>query len=350
MRPLLVLSALVLTYAAVRDGGPSRFASDQIKGAWLAPVGNAPLEGPAADAELRRLRALGATHVAFGPEVVMADVRRPSMSFGSDDAGLRTVIRAARRAGLGVFLLPRIESPSFFVAETRPGEVRPWRGDLEMTSPADWTTFFENYRRMIAHYGALAREEGVAWLSIGLEYRKTVKKHPAEWRRVAAAAKDAFGGPITYSANWDDYDQIEWWDAVDAIGIGAYFELVPEPAPEAPPRRGSLAEALAGWAPIRDRLKAFSLRWNRPILFTEVGYTGFEDAIVRPWQWQQTKRTLDPSAQADAWRALFRTFAGEPWWRGVFVWRFYTDRAAVPAWDYAPGPEAEHVISATFRR
>jgi hypothetical protein len=345
MRTLLLASALAMIYAGLRDPLPPAFAAGQIKGAWLAPVGGASLAGAAAAAELERLRALGATHAAFGPEVVMADVHRPEMTFGADDAEVRGAIRSARRAGLEVFLLPRIESPSFFVPESRPEDVRPWRGDLEMKSPADWAAFFAGYRRMIAHYGALCREEGVAWLSIGLEYRKTVRKHPAEWRAVARAAKEAFQGPITYSANWDDFDQIEWWDAVDAIGIGAYFELVPERG------RGSLRQATSGWAPIRDRLKAFSLRWERPILFTETGYTAFADAAYRPWEWQQTKdRAIDYSAQADTWRALLRTFAGEPWWKGVFVWRFYTDRSAVPAWDYAPGPEAERVIGSTFKR
>lgn len=344
MKAILLVSALALTYVALRSPRPPAFSADQAKGAWLAPVGGAPLNGPAGEAALVRLKALGATHVAFGPEVDMPDVRKPALAFGAHDAETRAAIRAARRAGLDVLLLPRIESPAFFAPETRPTDVRPWRGDLEMATPEDWATFFENYRRMIAHYGALAREEGVAWLAIGLEYRKTVRKHPAEWRKIAAAAKAAFGGPITYSANWDDYEQIAWWDAVDAIGVGAYFELLPERG------RGTLREALAGWASAKERLEAFSRRWDRPVLFTEVGYAGFEDVAYRPWEWQRTNRRLDPSAQADAWRALIRTFAGVPWWRGVFVWRYYTDRSAVPAWDYAPGQEAEHVLRAAFAR
>ena len=346
MRLVFLFSASLMIAAAWYDPRPAAFSPGQIKGAWLAEAGSAAIDSPRGPAELVRLKTLGATHVAFGPEVLMPDFQRPALRFGEQDAALRNAIRAARRAGLEVFLLPRIESPAFFVAPEK-GKNPPWRGNLAMSSPADWSEFFSEYRRMIAHYGALARAEGVAWFGIGLEYRETARKHPAEWRKVAAEAKRAFGGPITYSANWDDYDQITWWDAVDAVGIGAYFELSAER------KQSTVGEARSGFRPWRDRLRAFSKLHGRPILFTEVGYTAYADTAYRPWEWQDTveHRPLDPGAQADAWRALLHTFAGEPWWGGVFVWRFYTDRAAVPAWDYGPeGNEAELVLRRAFTR
>lgn len=346
MRILLFLSALLCALAATYDPRPGPLRKDAVRGAWLAPAGTAALDGPAGVAALKRLKALGATHVAFGPDVDMPDFRKPALRFGAHDAALRTSLRAARAEGLATFLLPRIESPAFFAPTTRPDENPPWRGNLEMPDPVAWGAFFAEYRRMIAHYGALAREEGVAWFGIGLEYRLSAQKHPAEWRKVAAEAKRAFGGPITYSANWDDYEQIAWWDAVDAIGIGAYFELLPARA------QATADEAKKGFEPWRRRLAAYSAQWKRPILFTEVGYTKFADTAFRPWEWQERRpgeRSLDSAAQADAWRALFATFADEPWWKGVFVWRFYTDSAALPAWDYCPeGREAELVIRAAF--
>jgi hypothetical protein len=344
MRLALLLSASLLVVAAVHDPRRPAFSRDQVRGVWLAEAGGKRLDGEAGRAALVRLRALGATHVAFGPEVMMDDFRKPVLRFGADDAALRTTLRAARAAGLATFLLPRIESPAFFTPPAGGGRP-PWRGDLAMSTPEEWSVFFAEYRRMIAHYGALAREEGVAWLGIGLEYRDTVRKHPGEWRRVAAEAKRAFGGPITYSANWDDYEEIAWWDAVDAIGVGAYFELLPAPG------RADEAAARKGLRPWRERLSAFAKAKGRPILFTEAGFTAYADTAWRPWQWQasETPRAIDPGAQADAWRAMLKTFAGEEWWAGVFVWRFYTDPAAVPAWDYGPeGREAELVLRNAF--
>jgi hypothetical protein len=64
----------------------------------------------------------------------------------------------------------------------------------------------------------------------------------------------------------------------------------------------------------------------------------------------QSARAVDPSQQALCYRALFRTFAGVPWWKGVCMWIFYTDPAAVESWNYSPqGHEAEKVLRAAYR-
>ncbi|HYC78689.1 MAG TPA: hypothetical protein VEI02_13770 [Planctomycetota bacterium] len=344
MRLLLLLSAGFLVFAATYRPGPAPLRPEQARGVWLAETGGAPIDGPAGAAALRKIRDLGANAVAFGPEVHMPHHRRPELAFGERDASLRDAIRLARAAGLDVLLLPRIESPEFFRDDVDP---KPWRGDVEMTSPQDGAAFYENYGRMLAHYGALAREEGCRWFCIGLEYRRLVKAHPSEWRRLAAVARRAFRGPITYSANWDDYRDISWWDAVDLVGIGAYFELAP--APPADDARLAVGDLVRGWRPIRRELEAFAAATGRPVLFTEVGYPAFADAGYRPWEWQRPDKRLDARAQADAWRALFRTFSDEPWWAGVFAWRFYTDPTSLPAWDYAfEGKEAEHVLRSAF--
>jgi hypothetical protein len=345
MSRALLLSILAIVAAHVYDPRGKTFLPTQEKGAWVAATGAAALDSPAARATFARLKSLGYGSVAFGPVVEMPDFKKPELRFGSGDAALRRAIRAAREEGLGVFLLPRIESPAFFEPTGRPDVNPPWRGDLDMETEAKWDAFFAEYRRMIANYGRIAEEEGVSWLAIGLEYRKSAVAHPDRWRSVAAEARRVFKGKLTYSANWDDFDRVTWWDAVDAIGIGAYFELAPTP------RRLSEEEAREGWRPIKDRLAAYASRQERPILFTETGYTAFEDCAAVPWKWQHVDRPIDPAAQADAWRALLKTFAGERWWSGVYVWTYYAEPTAAAAWDYSPeAREAERVLSAAFKR
>jgi hypothetical protein len=227
-----------------------------------------------------------------------------------------------------------------------------------MADAADWPRFHDDFTKLVRHYGKLAREENAAIFGIGLEYRAAVREHADAWRAIAKAAKESFGGPITYSANWDDYDQVAWWDAVDLIGIGAYFELLSDGLPndathemraKAPLPSPTLSAIVDGWKPIKAALKAFSERFGKPVFFTEVGYTTYVDTAYHPWMWQ-SKRAIDPAQQALCYRALFQTFAGEPWWKGACVWRFYTDPAATPDCHYSPqGHEAEQIIKAAYR-
>jgi hypothetical protein len=330
-----------------------RLSEGQIRGAWLAASGTAALDSPAGLDALRKLRDAGVDTVAVFPEVTMPDITRPGFTYGEHDGPLRAFMRAAKSVGLGVFVLPRIESPVFFVPP------HPWRADIKMADPADWPRFHEDFLALVRHYGVLAREEGASIFGIGLEYRAAVRENADAWRKIAHAAKEAFGGPITYSANWDDYDQVTWWDAVDIIGIGAYFELVDDGLPDdvshaaranqsLPPP--TLSRILDGWRPIAADLETFSRRYDRPIFFTEVGYTTFADTAYHPWMWQST-RAVDPSQQALCYRALFMTFAGKPWWSGACLWRFYTDPSAVEGWNYSPqGHEAERVMRAAYTR
>lgn len=329
-----------------------RLSKDQIRGAWLAPVGNVSLESEAGIAAMKRLKGFGVDTLAIFPAVSMPDIKKPGFTYGEQDAQLRAFLRAVKSLGLSAFVLPRIESPAFFKPP------HPWRADIAMDDPADWPTFHEDFTKLVRHYGKLAREEGAALFGIGLEYRAAVREHPDAWRAIARAAKEAFGGPITYSANWDDYDQVIWWDAVDVIGIGAYFELLSDglandathemrAKKELP--RPTLSQIVDGWKPIKATLKAFSEKYKKPIFFTEVGYTTFVDTAYHPWMWQ-SERAVDPTQQALCYRALFKTFAGEPWWKGCCMWSFYTDPSAVEQWNYSPqGQEAERIMRDAYR-
>lgn len=309
-----------------------------LKGAWLAEHGGKGLASPEANAALGRLRALGVEWLALGPEVSMPDIHRPGLEFGSKDGELRGYLARARRAGFRILLLPRIESEAFFEPPF------PFRADIQMRSASDLAAFHANYERMIVHYAELAQQSGVEILGIGLEYRKLVTAAPDRWRRIAARAREVFDGKLTYSANWwKEYEEVTFWDALDYIGLGAYFELADRP-------RASLAEIGEGWIPVRKKLAALARRTGKPILFTETGYPGYADAARYPWKWQfETSRAVDVRHQAACFEAMFQSIAAEPWFAGLFLWRFSTDPSSVEDWDYSPeGKPAEAVIRSWY--
>lgn len=300
-------------------------SSDVFRGAWFAKNDAKAILGDHAKESLMELKRLGVTWLALGPEVHMEDINRPALSYGKDDEDYRTFIRYCRSIGLSVVLLPRIESPSFFEPPF------PFRADLQMLTSDHWETFHNNYEKMLVHYAKLAEEEGVGLFLMGLEYLTYVKRFPDVWRRFAKAVREVYKGKISYSANWyEEFEAIKFWDALDYIGVGAYFELTKAANP-------TVAQLKQSWQPIVQKLAALSKQYQKPVIFTEVGYTSFADAAAFPWKWQDDlDRAIAPQHQADCYDALFQVFSGQPWFKGFFVWRFYSTPSLAPTYGYSP--------------
>jgi hypothetical protein len=93
----------------------------------------------------------------------------------------------------------------------------------------------------------------------------TVRRREGDWRRLIARVRAEFHGPLTYSANFDDWQAIGFWDALDFIGLSAYFALSERPDP-------SLAELEEGWERALAPLEQAERRWGRPVLLTEAGF------------------------------------------------------------------------------
>ena len=94
---------------------------------------------------------------------------------------------------------------------------------------------------------------------------------------------------------------------------------------------------------------------DKPILFTEFGYTTRADPAVRPWEWPEhlTDVAVDELAQAQAYHALLASFVDQPWFAGFFVWRMYADPDDVSQeaeWGFSPrGKLAELVLRDAFK-
>jgi len=105
-----------------------------------------------------------------------------------------------------------------------------------------------------------------------------------KWRVLIAKVRTVFGGKLTYAANFDHYQEVQFWDALDIIGINAYFELRPDL------RLDNLEARLTdGWRRVFDNIDRFrrQIQSNpagvKPILFTELGYTQRRHSTVKPW-------------------------------------------------------------------
>ena len=75
--------------------------------------------------------------------------------------------------------------------------------------------------------------------------------------------------PLTYSANWDSYDRVKFWDALDYVGLTGYYELVST-------NDATETEMRAAWVRIRDGLSRWQRGVGRPLVFTEIGYPSID--------------------------------------------------------------------------
>ncbi len=159
------------------------------------------------------------------------------------------------------------------------------------------------------------------------------------WLTVIAGIRVRYPGPILYAANYDEYRKVAFWDAVDMIGIDAYWPL------SAVPTRDEAA-LRAAWEPIRKQLADYSGLQQKKILFTEAGYTSRQGTTTSPYS-PRVSSTPDQQEQSAAYQALLDTFDGEPWWEGV-MWWYSAIPGADPArtdLDYSiEGKESEDVV------
>lgn len=161
----------------------------------------------------------------------------------------------------------------------------------------------------------LVVEEKIPLFVIGTELVTSVK-HESQWRALiktlrAAVAKSSVNVEFTYGSNWDPGPgHVSWWDAVDLIGVDAYYPVAKHPSPTA-------AELAAGWAPIVADLSAISAaHGGKRVLLVEVGYTTTDACAMG----NHAGGAPSLEAQASAYEAVFAALAGQPFYAGVFFW------------------------------
>jgi hypothetical protein len=266
---------------------------------------------PQAVRYLDELAATGATWVQFNPTWYQPDTRSATIAATADtpsDAALAHVVSAAHRAGLKVLLKPLLDLADEGV----------YRGTIR---PADTVAWFASYRAFIVHYAVLAARWKVAQLAVGTELAG-VSGNRDGWLGLIESVRGRYRGTLLYAANFDEYQQVAFWGALDLIGIDAYWKLSDRPTTD-------VSDLRRAWEPIVRDLSALATRTGRPVLFTEAGYTSQRGSTTAPWDWTISTRP-DQAEQAAAYQSLLAGLSDQPWWAGVFWW----------CWDVPSAPQA----------
>jgi hypothetical protein len=323
-------------------------AMDTVRGITIGPIENAlhPNAGYGSrpyDRTLTECTQMGATWVALTPfgRVMNLEGRGVDPTFEAPfEDNKKSIARAVAMAharGMRVMLVPHLWVES--------GE---WRALIDPKTDAGWDAWKLSYTAFVLAWAKVAEQSHVDLFSVGVELRSWVTTPRAStFLDVIRKIREVYTGPLTYSANWDDVDDTVILGAIDVIGVNAFYPLADKDG-------ASLPELIKGGERVRDKLRALSTAWQKPVVFTEIGYTTRPNPAVHPWEWPDAMKgvTVDQVAQAEAYHALIAPMRDEPWFLGFFVWRVYADPEDVSQeaeWGFSPrGKLSELVVRDAF--
>ena len=280
---------------------------------------------------LEHARDLGLTHVALVAQGTMSHVQSSRVELtpphATPLATLREVARLAKRMGLHVIIFPVL-----WIEERQSGE---WRGVLNPQNPDLW---WRSYETWLSELALIAQECEASHLSIGSEL-SSLESDEGRWRSLIRRIKVIFGGSLIYSANWDHYHMVGFWDALDMIGITGYYPLATHE------KSASVSSMVNRWRWVRLMITEWldTLEIPRPLIITELGYPSQKGGAMRPWHYTQS-REVDLEIQRQAFSAFRQAWTDVPQLRGVNLWNLWGLGGNQDTWYTLRGKAAVHEV------
>lgn len=310
---LLSLFLLIMTLSPSQINSPflkAEFSPAFEKGFSYPAWSKDAFKSSDSDKSIENLAQTGTKWVAVVPTWVQDTIhstyiyRHPDMT--PTDESLAHAIKKIQGLGLKVMLKPHVD----------PMDTAN-RGMITFSNENDWQAWFNSYKNFITHYADLAYFYNVEQFSVGCELLLTESREQ-NWREVISEVRKRFPGPLTYAANGTIFiKNIKWWDALDYIGIDAYFPLTTKNNP-------TYEELKNGWNFWIPYLEEVYNTYKKPIIFTEIGYRSIDGANKDPGNWH-IDAPVDLQEQADCYRAALETFWPKSWFCGMFWWNWETN-------------------------
>ena len=283
-------------------------------------AGNGYYASDEAKAQVDRMAELSIKWVALMATVMQESYTSTRMfrdfEYTPRDDELIDMIGRFHDRGIRVMLKPMIECHD-----------STWRGEIKFppetvqqiqTVKNDyWTPWFQSLTDSLVHYGKIAQETNCEMLCLACELIG-VQHRSDHWLKTIEAVRKVYDGPLTYDGHTQTLPEgniPEWVKSLDVFGLSFY-----KPAAEKP--GASMEEMVASLKPWVEFLKRASDELDgMPIYFAECGARSIESASQDPGGFGKGGK-YDGQAQADYLEAIFRSFWDEPWWRGLFWWKW----------------------------
>jgi len=253
---------------------------------------------------LDELKSLGVNSIAIHPYAQIENDGHVRFRVVDNNRHVTVPLDWARERGMSVMLIPHI---AYW------GSKFLWRGEIDFQTAGEWDHFFGDYETWIVQMAQIAEAHGVATFCVGLEFTYA-QKFDDRWRKIIGAVRKVYHGKVTYGGNWDSFQEVKFWDALDYVGVLAYFPLTKSLDP-------STAEIANAWNQKCAELTAFSkAHGDKRFLFVEIGYNESARAAAEPWAFKTGGNNADQIQQRCIEVALdlparCPALAGMYWWK-----------------------------------
>lgn len=272
---------------------------------------------------VEKVKMLGANWISITPESILKrkDLRIVKESLNKEwihnHEGYTSLIKNLKLSDLKIMLKPHLVLDKYKSKNDKLLNASTWRGDIKLKTKKDWSIIEENYKNFILKYALLAEELNVDLFVIGTELKTFVKSRPAFWKKLIEEVRKIYGGPITYSANWDNYNRIPFWSELNLISINGYFPISSK-------RHPSVKQTILNWHSIEKKLNKLARGLKKKILISEFGYRNVEKSGVKPWLHvsQTPNARIDDKGQQDLYEAFFKSIWKSDCIIGGIIWNW----------------------------
>ena len=207
-------------------------------------------------------------------------------------------------------------------------------------NPTDINAFFNNWKNNVLKplIDDIAIPYRVDALNIATGFNN-LEAYETEFSDMIDFARKYYKGLITYrtsfwtTANWNDEatkEQVAKLDEnyykklnnsifskVDFISIAAYFELTDNDINSVDNLENALISSTRHNRnqEIKEQIKNFNDKWQKPIFFGELGFPRTTKASVEPWN-PFLSNSINNQEQANGFEAYKNVFEDEPWFLG----------------------------------
>jgi hypothetical protein len=266
---------------------------------------------PEAVDSLKKLKETGSEWIALSFYTFQENVFSTEITFDygntMTDRDIEFAVRTAKELDLKVCLKPVVNSKDGL-----------WRARIGFPDDAVtyWKKWFHSYTQFLLHYAELAEELGCEMFCIGCEMIGTESK-TEHWTAVIEQVRKVYNGPIVYNANHGKEEGVEWFDQVDIIGTSAYYPVAENPG-------DSEEIMIQNWQNVKGRIEKLHQKFNKPILFMEIGCRSAEGCATMPWDFEHAELPFSEEEQARFYSSVMKVFWNEPWFAGFFWWDWST--------------------------